>query len=113
MEIIRDAVAAVDVSRHPRDVERLAGIVALHERDRRRRRRAALERPAERKGSLEAERDLGLHIGEFLLDELVGGERPAELLPVERILARPLPAIFSRAHRAPSDAVARLVEAAE
>ena len=49
----------------------------------------------------------------FFWIELVGGERPAELLAVERVLARRVPAEFGGAERAPGDAVARAVEAAE
>ncbi len=51
--------------------------------------------------------------GELQLDELGGRERPAELLAVERVLARGVPAELGRAQRAPGDAVARAVEAAE
>ena len=54
---------------------------------------------------VQAERDLGLHVGELLLDELVGGERPAELLAVEHVLPRAVPAELGRAHGAPGNAV--------
>jgi hypothetical protein len=37
---------------------------------------------------LQAQRDLGLHVGQLLLDQLVGGQRAAELLAVQRVLAR-------------------------
>jgi len=40
----------------------------------------------------EPERDLGLHVGELFLDQLVGGERAAELLAVEHVLAGAVPA---------------------
>jgi hypothetical protein len=62
---------------------------------------------------LQAERDLGFHIGQLELDELGGRERPAELGTIERILPRGVHAGLGRAHRAPGDAVARAVEAAE
>ena len=62
---------------------------------------------------MQAERDFGLHVGEFFLDQLVGGERPAELLAVEHVVARAVPAEFGGADRAPGDAGARHVEAAE
>src|SRR5215831_17994719 len=74
---------------------------------------ALLQEPPEPERRVQAERDLGLHVGELLLDELVGGERTAELLAVERVLARPMPAKLRRAHRAPGNAGARHVEAAE
>ena len=61
----------------------------------------------EPQAALQAERDLGLHVGQLLLDQLVGGERPAELLAVEHVLARAVPAVLGGAERAPGDAVAR------
>jgi hypothetical protein len=60
---------------------------------------------------VKAKRDLGLHVDELLLDQLVGGERPAGLLAVERVVARRMPAELGGAERAPGDAVARVVEA--
>src|SRR4051794_32498801 len=47
VELVRDAVATVHVARHAGDVERLAAIVALEQRDRRRRRAPGLEQPSE------------------------------------------------------------------
>jgi hypothetical protein len=35
---------------------------------------------AQAQAALQAERDLGLHVGQLLLDQLVGGQRAAELL---------------------------------
>ena len=58
-------------------------------------------------------RDFGLHVGELLLHQLIGGERTAELLAIEHVLARAMPAEFGGAHCAPGDAVARIVETAE
>src|SRR5487761_2656326 len=54
----RDAVAAVHVARDAGDVERLAAVVALHQRNRRRRRAPLLEHPAETQRAGEPERDL-------------------------------------------------------
>ncbi len=48
VELVGDAVAAVHVARQPRDLERLAAIVALQQRHRGRRRPALLQQPAER-----------------------------------------------------------------
>ena len=113
VELVDDAVAAVHVARHPRDLERLAAGIALHDRRDLRRRLAFVLHPAEAQAALQPERDLGLHVGELFLDELVRGERAAELLAIERVLARGVPAGLRRAQRAPRDAVARAVEAAE
>ena len=53
----------------------------------------------------------GLAAGD--LSVLVGGKRATELLAVERVLARPMPAELRRADCAPCNAGARHVEAAE
>ena len=86
-ELVGDAVAAEHVARHARHVERLAAGVALHDRGDLDRGGALVLHAAEAQAALQAERDLGLHVGELLLDELVGGERAAELLAVEHVLA--------------------------
>src|SRR5271166_903071 len=108
-----DAVAAVHVARGSRDVERLSAVVALDHRDHFRRRPAFVHEPPDPERGLEPERDLGLHVGELLLEELGRRERPAELLAVEAVLAGAEPAILRRAHCAPGYAVASAIEAAE
>src|SRR6185503_16223549 len=90
-----------------------AAVVALDQRDHLGLGLALVLEAADPQAGLEAERDLGLHVGELLLDQLVGGKRPAELLAVEGVVARLLPAEFGGAHGAPGDAVAGVVEAAE
>ncbi len=62
---------------------------------------------------MQAERDFGLHVGEFFLHQLVRRQRTAELLTIQHILPRAEPAILRRAQRAPGDAVTRRVEAGE
>src|SRR5204863_582099 len=68
---------------------------------------------AQTQAALQPERDLGLHVGELLLDQLVRGEWPAELLAVESVLTRRVPAEFRGAQGAPRDAVARVIETTE
>ena len=63
--------------------------------------------------ALQAERDFGLHVGEFCLDELRGGEWPVELFAVQRVLAGAVEAVFGGAHGSPGNAVAGTVEAAK
>ena len=110
---VRDAVAAQHVARHPRDVQRFAAGVAFHDRSDFDRRGAGVLHPAQLQTALQAERDLGLHVGQLLLDQLVGGQRPAKLLAVQHILAGAVEAVLGSAQRAPSDAVARAVQAGE
>src|SRR5260370_26770612 len=108
-----DAVAAMHVARLPGDVERLAAIVALDHRDHFRRRQAFVHQPPDPQRALEAERDLGLHAAEFLLEELGRRKRAAELPAVEAVLARAQPAILRRAHGAPRYPLARAIETTE
>jgi len=95
------------------DCKRFAAVVALDERDVFGRAAVFIEQAAGAQAGLQAERDFGLHVGEFFLDELVVRERAAELLARERVVARGMPAKLGRAERAPSDAVSRLVQAVE
>ena len=74
---------------------------------------AQLEAAAQRKAALQAQRDLRLHVGELLLHQLVGGQRLAELLAVQRVLPRAVPAVLGCAHHAPGDTVAGIVQARE
>src|SRR5262245_39248151 len=113
VELERDAVAAVHVARHAGDVQRLADICPLDDGDHLRRHLALVEEAADAQGALQAERDLRLHVGELLLHQLRCRQRPAELLALQRVLARPVPAILRRPHGPPGDAVAGAVEAPE
>src|ERR1700722_10254607 len=63
--------------------------------------------------ALQRQTDLGLHIGQFLLDELIGGERTAELLAIQHILPRRMPATLGGAERAPRYPVTRGIETGE
>src|SRR5262249_4618716 len=87
--------------------------VALEHGDHLRRGATLVAQAAEPEAGLQADGDLGLHVGELLLDQLVGGDGAAELLAVQRIVARRQPAELGGAQGTPGYAVARVVEAAE
>ena len=102
VELGGDAVAAVDVAGGAGDVEGLAAVVALEEGDELGGGAVVVEEAAEPEGALQAEGDLGLHVGELGLDELRGGEGAVELLAVEGVLAGSVEAVFGGAHGCPS-----------
>src|SRR5262249_17633025 len=108
-----DAVAAVHVACSARNIEGLAAIVALDDGYELGCCLAVVEQLSRPQGALQAECDLGLHVGELLLHELGCRERPAELLALERVLAGAMPTVLGRAHSTPGDAVAGAIEAAE
>ena len=112
-ELVADAVAAHHVAGGAGDLERLAAAVALHDAGELDRRRALVLHAAESQTALQAERDLGGHVGELLLHQLVGGQRPAELLTVHHVLAGLGVAVFRCAESAPGNAVTRAVQAGE
>ena len=62
---------------------------------------------------MKSKRDFGLHVGQFLLDQLIRRQRPAELLSFQGVVACSLPAEFGGTKRTPGNAVARLIQAAE
>ncbi|MNK98019.1 hypothetical protein D3C87_1183700 [compost metagenome] len=95
------------------DIQRLAAIVALDDGDHFRRHFVLVHQAADAQRCLEAESDLGLHVGELLLVKLHAGQRLAELLAVETILQGAEPAIFGSTHHTPGNAVTGAVEAAE
>src|SRR5260370_9446763 len=110
---VGEAGPAVHVARNAGDVERLAAIVALEDRDHLGRVLPHVLEPAEAQASVQTEGDCGLHVDELFLDQLVGGERAPELTPIERIVARRMPAELGGAERSPGDPVAGAVEARE
>src|SRR5437868_15384222 len=81
--LVGNAVAAMHVPRDARYVERLAAIVALHERDCLRRGFPLFHQTAKPERAGKTECDLGLHVRELFLDKLVCSERPAELCAIE------------------------------
>src|SRR5579862_9788788 len=101
------------VARLAGDVQRLAAIVTLDQGDHLRRPSSIVHKPAYAQRRLQSERDLRLHVCELFLHELRCGERPAELLAVECVVARAPPAILRRAHCAPRNSVARSIKTAE
>src|SRR5216684_7405131 len=111
--LVRDAVAAMHVAGGAGDVERLAAIVALQDRDHFGGVAARILEPPEAQARVQTKGDFGLHVDELLLDQLVGGERAAELPALERIVARGVPAELGGAERPPSYPIARAVEAGE
>src|SRR4051794_36272493 len=113
LEFGGNAVAAMHVPRDSGDLQRLAAIVALDEADRLRNQLAGFEAPPDPQRCLKPKRDLGHHVGELELDQLVGGERAPELLAVERVLPGGMITGLGRAHRTPADPVASAIEASE
>ena len=84
--------------------ERLAAIVALDQRDHLRRRAALVHQATDTQRALQAQRDFGLHVGEFLLHQLRLRQRTPELLAVEGVLTPAEPAILRSSHHAPGNA---------
>ena len=113
MEFVGDAVAPVHVARHAGDVQGGGAGIALDQRDHLGRRSALIEQAAHAQGALQAEADVAHHIRQLELDQLIGCERLAKLMPVQRILPCRMPAELGGAKRAPGDAVARAIQAAE
>ena len=112
-EFVGDTVAAEHVTGLAGDVERLAAGVALDDRGQLDRRVAVVLQPTQPQAGLQSEADLGQHVGQLLLDQLVGGQGTAELAAVEHVLARSAVAGFGGAEGAPGDAETGRVEAGE
>src|SRR6202044_1287200 len=94
-------------------IQRLAAGVSLHNRGDLHRRGSVVLHPTEAQTALQSQGNLGLHIDQLFLNELIRGERPAELLSIKHVLPRRVPTTFSGAERAPGNAVACGIEAGE
>ena len=101
------------VARHAGNVQRLAAAVAFDQADHFGLRLAGVHQAPNTQAGLQAQRDFGLHVGQFFLDQLGCGQRAAELLAVQRVLARTHPAVLGGTQRTPGDAIACTVQAAE
>jgi len=64
---------------------------------------ALVHEAAEAERGLQPEGDLRLHVGELHLNQLICGERTAELLAVEGVLPGAVPAELRGAQSAPAD----------
>lgn len=69
--------------------------------------------PAKTQHSLCRQRDFSLHIRKLALNQLIGGQGPAELLAIQYILPGGMPAGFSRAQHSPGDAITSGIQAGE
>ena len=106
-----NAVAAMHIACLARHIERLADIIALDDRHHFRREAAFIHQPPDAQAGLIAQRNFRLHIGQFLLVKLIGGQWFIELMPLKAIITRRFEAELRRAHRAPANTIARTIEA--
>ncbi|NRP42844.1 hypothetical protein XMM3392_003255 [Aliiroseovarius sp. xm-m-339-2] len=113
VEVLADAVAAMHVTGQTRDIQRLAAIVALDQRHHLGRGFGFVHQATDAQSGLQAQGDLGLHIGQFQLEQLHLRQGLAELFAVQPILTGTVPAGLSRPHRAPGNAVTRAVQTAK
>src|SRR5690606_3554394 len=110
----QNAVRAEDAARAARDLERRAHVVAFAERNlfRREPPLLLLEPPVVQGEQLRLD-ELGGHLDERLLDELLLRDGDAELRPLTGVRDRTLDACARGADGAPRDPEARLVQAAQ
>src|SRR5262245_5556801 len=111
--LVHDAGRAQDVARQSGAVERHLHVVHLRHRHLLRAQLAGVLEAAELQAQELGLGDLGNHPDELLLHELERPDRLAELDALLGVLQGPVVARHRRAHRAPGDPVAGLVETAE
>ena len=109
--LVAYAVATQHVARGPGDFQCLAAVVALEDARQFNCRASFVAHAPQPQAALQAERDLGQHVDEFFLHQLIGGQRPAELLAIEHVVSRTPVAVLCRTHRPPADPEACAVEA--
>ena len=111
--LVMDAVAAVHVSRDPRNGKRLAAVVSFDEADHFGRGLVLVKQSPDPQAGLQAKADFSLHIDKLDLDKLVAGEGLTKLFALQRVLTGGMPAKFCCTHDPPGNAIACLVEAGE
>ena len=79
---VRDPVPAEHVPALPGNVQGLAAVVPLQDGDHLRDHLSVVLESAQMQAGVQAKRDLREGVRHLLLDQLVGRQRPAELLPV-------------------------------
>ena len=110
---LRNAVATMHIPRGACNIQRLADIIALHDRHHFGGKPPLIHQPADPQAGLIAKRNFALHIGQFFLVKLVGGQRFVKLVAFKTIGMGRVQAELRRTHRAPANAIARPVEAAK
>ena len=101
------------VARGAGNIQRLADIIALHDRHHFGGKPPLIHQPADPQAGLIAKRNFALHIGQFFLVKLVGGQRFVKLVAFKTVGMGRVQAELRRTHRAPANAIARPVEAAK
>src|SRR5690606_25403024 len=110
---VADAVAAVHVTGNTGDLQSFTAVVALEQGDGIGNCQAGVHQAAQLQGTLQAQGDLGLHVCQFLLDQLIGSQGAAELLTLQGVVAGSVPAELSGTQGAPGNPVAGFVQAAQ
>merc|ERR1711929_60384 len=111
--LVRDAVSAQHVAAGAGNVEGLAAIVPLEDGDHLRDQLALVLQPAQVEARLEPKADLRQGVRHLLLDQLVLGQGPPELLPVHRVLSGSLKTIFCRSQGSPRNSIPGVIKATE
>ena len=111
MVFVVNAVAAMHVARHPSHIQGLAAAVALDQADHLWHRLTFVHQTANSQAALQTQTDFGLHVGQFLLDQLVLCQGAAKLNAVHGVLAGAVPAVFCCTQSTPCNAIASFVQA--
>ena len=88
MIFLRDAIAAMHIARGAGYIQRLADIIAFHDRHHFWGKPPLIHQTADPQAGLIAKRNFTLHIGQFFLVKLVRGQRFVELMAFKTIRMR-------------------------
>ena len=112
-KFVADAVAAQHVACRAGNVQGFAATVALHDAGGLDAGGAGVFHASELQAALQAQADVGQHVSELLLHQLIGRQWAAKLLALHGVLAGPGKAVFGGTQGAPGNAVACAVQAGE
>mmetsp|Transcript_19535 Transcript_19535/g.28172 ORF Transcript_19535/g.28172 Transcript_19535/m.28172 type:complete len:354 (+) Transcript_19535:133-1194(+) len=111
--LVRNAVPSQHVPGLPGHLQGLAAVVALDHADHLGHVLVGINQPPHPECSLQAEGDLGVHVCQLQLHQLVAGEGCPKLLALQDVLPSLLHAELCSSHGSPGDAVASVVQAGE
>lgn len=99
VEVLTDPVATMHVAGMAGDLKGLAAIVPFDQADHLGRGAGFVHQATHAQRGLQAQRDLGLHVGKLQLEQLCLRQWTAELFAVKPILPGRVPARLGSAHR--------------
>mmetsp|Transcript_13007 Transcript_13007/g.23480 ORF Transcript_13007/g.23480 Transcript_13007/m.23480 type:complete len:237 (-) Transcript_13007:864-1574(-) len=111
--LVRYSIPSQHITRHPSNIQRLSTTVALNETNHTRRSLLFFHEASHLETRQPRQRDFRVHIGQLLLNQLIGTKWCSKLLPLHYVFTSTMETIFRGSQCPPGDAKAGIIQAAE